>query len=177
MADSGTFTCFPRLPPEIRIAIWEKVANLPRNLDIWAPKTGEVTYSAEVHGAPTDKWLETFQYTTTQFPGCLLANQESRSATCKYFELSFEVGYQQDSLMFFYQPEIMSNVTMDRVCPMGWYSDEAVLALWSAETKPSSCAFNVFPPDQVFALEPLLSSPKNAPDEICYTTRKLRQSS
>ncbi|KAG4418826.1 hypothetical protein IFR04_008031 [Cadophora malorum] len=78
-----TFTCFVKLPPELRVMIWEVVANQPRNIDIRArgDDPEEDLCTAEV--PPLKFW------TTQPVPGVLHANQEARQVGLKFYELSF----------------------------------------------------------------------------------------
>lgn len=101
-ATATTFHSFSKLPLEIRNLIWEIAANLPRNLDIWAIKTGDVTY---LEGDGDKVKIETFRYTTRQpIPGFLLANKESRQATSfsQYFGIAYTKSHHSGTIHYDY---------------------------------------------------------------------------
>lgn len=146
MADSRTFTCFPKLPLEIRIKIWEEAANLPRNLDIWAHTTGKATsFRRSNRDREVVDEYTMFKFTTRQpVPGVLLASKESRAASRKFFHLSFGSDLDYGSgLEVITHPEILRNFEADRICPMGPYTEDSSTWMWCAEPPPS-CAVNIY---------------------------------
>jgi hypothetical protein len=145
--EARTFTLFPKLPKELRIAIWEETANLPRNLDVWCSYTGEGVYQSDTAIVLYNK----FEFTTRQpIPGVLLANKESREAAQKYFEMSFgveipvweEVDDDDEEAKVVLPPRILRNVQADRICPMGPALLFKGREMWR-HNAPKRCAFNV----------------------------------
>lgn len=104
------FTCFVKLPPELRVMIWEVVAN--RNVDIRArgDDPEEDLCTAEV--PPLKFW------TTQPVPGVLHANQEARQVGLKFYELSFGAQRFPGDVLFSGQPRIYCNFAADRICLM-----------------------------------------------------------
>jgi len=147
MAVSRMFTCFPRLPLEIRNMIWEEAANLPRNLDIWTIPTGNASYSEEdEYGSLVRKEFSFYQYKTRQpHPGVLLATKESRAATHKHFQWSLQMDAREAPVDFTITtyPNVLRNFKADRICPMGRYTEDSALNLWCDEAPPS-CAVNIY---------------------------------
>ncbi|KUJ21376.1 uncharacterized protein LY89DRAFT_770729 [Mollisia scopiformis] len=138
LPNSRAFTLFPQLPVELRRAIWEHAANLPRNLDVWA-----------LWGGPRyilDTRDEKFELATRQpIPGVLLASKKSREATQKYFELGYGVeikGRLGGKVVI--PPKVPRNLSADTICPMGIYTASSQEALW--RDHPTACwAINVAP--------------------------------
>ena len=76
-----TFTCFSRLPFELRKSIWEYSCRHERNLDIWVTPLPPVFYVDEP---------QPFKYVTTTSPPVVLHTcHESRAAGLKHYDLSF----------------------------------------------------------------------------------------
>lgn len=98
MGTAKAFIAFPKLPLEPHNSIWEFAANLPCNLDIWAPATGVITYSEldlniESHN--------TYQFVTTQPPpGILLASKRSREIDLRYYKLCFGSTLMEEEHVF-----------------------------------------------------------------------------
>lgn len=112
----STFTRFSSLPVEVRYMIWEQVAQVPRNLDIWAEPVGEITW---IHNRPlSQQW----KFLTTRRPPAILhTNRESRIAGLKHYHLEFAMGEDRDGCTFLSgEPRIYLNPILDRICPMGY---------------------------------------------------------
>ncbi|TVY19713.1 hypothetical protein LARI1_G003218 [Lachnellula arida] len=138
-----TSTCFPKLPLELRNMVWTYGANLPRNLDIWAPTIGEeMTFHWNYHQNSLN--FHPFKFCSTRpVPGILHANRESRTIALKFYELSFGTEFNPAHHLKFTTPaRIYTNFQADRVCPMGTYGLDALSDLWLSQG-PFVCAFNV----------------------------------
>ncbi|TVY37125.1 hypothetical protein LOCC1_G006916 [Lachnellula occidentalis] len=142
MADR-TFTCFPKLPLELRNMIWDCAANLPRNLDIWAPTIGnEMVILWNQADGPIN--FTPYKFCSTRpVPGILHANQESRTTALGFYELSFHTKIDvTDHIKIVTSNRIYCNPEADQICPMGPYGYEAISDIWySGET--GACAFNI----------------------------------
>lgn len=114
------FTCFAHLPFDVRACIWEAVAFLPRNIDLWAQHLGTTTATSS--SQPTDGF-SLFRYVTTQPPPAILhVNQESRAIGLKHYSLEFGSSYEiprHYGLRAESPPKTYINFHSDRVCLVG----------------------------------------------------------
>jgi hypothetical protein len=115
-AASGAFTCFPLLPPELRLEIWEHAARHPRDIDIWAPKT-RFSPLASPH---IQNIYPSFHYSTlSPIPSILHTNHEARHVGLGFYSLGFgqtfedEDGHEVEDLR---RSGIWVNWERDRVC-------------------------------------------------------------
>ncbi|PVH82504.1 hypothetical protein DL98DRAFT_619824 [Cadophora sp. DSE1049] len=139
-----SFTCFLKLPPELRTMIWEAAANQPRNVDIWARDD-----------EPCEEWrlkenLDTMEYTPFKFwttqpvPGILHASSESRQIGLKFYQLSFGIKRWPEEMPGSKAPRIYRNFAADRICPMEELRPAPHLELFCSSEHPlASCAFNL----------------------------------
>ncbi|KAH7348642.1 hypothetical protein BKA65DRAFT_501028 [Rhexocercosporidium sp. MPI-PUGE-AT-0058] len=117
----NTFTCFPKLPAELRNMIWEHASNLPRNLDIWARRIRSLSYRWSVGDDPV-KYQPFKFYTKQPVPSILQTNRESRAIGHLHYHLSFETWFQCDDGLAVTTPaRVYSNFAMDQIFPMGKY--------------------------------------------------------
>ena len=76
-----TFTCFPKLPVELRLKIWGYASSVTRNVDIWARSLDiEIRYSFQ---------RTLYFYSSLPPPAVLHVNSESRCESLKYYDLDF----------------------------------------------------------------------------------------
>ncbi|KAF4634438.1 hypothetical protein G7Y89_g3669 [Cudoniella acicularis] len=139
-----TFTCFPKLPLEVRLMIWGQVANLPRNLDVWSKVIGHASWQWEARGPASD--IELFKFVSTQpIPAILLVNKESYAIGKKYYRRSFGHYYDINNMdiKITTPGTILRNFNADRICPMGRYGSDAHLEMWCSDAPPS-CAVNIY---------------------------------
>jgi hypothetical protein len=132
-----TFTCFGKLPFELRLMIWEFACWHERALDIWLAKPFGRTIKL-VFDNPLDdddEELDSFKYITTTLPPAVLhACQDSRAAGLKHYDLAFgtrsEIGYTQ----ILAPAHIYANFETDRIFLMGaWgHKDFNKIFYWGA---------------------------------------------
>jgi hypothetical protein len=137
-SSSQTFTCFPKLPFEIRHSIWEFAAFLPRNIDIWAKTLPE----SEPDELGRDQRV---RFLTTQPPPAILSvNSEAHTIGLRYYQLEFHrvifcglypgrpVPYlsSRSILMATTEAKIYINYISDRICPMGPFDEPAGFLLF-----------------------------------------------
>lgn len=136
--------------------IWHEVANLPRNLDIWARTIGAASWQWTRGGLASD--IELFRFTTTQpNPAILAVNQEARKIGKIYYKMSFGQFYDiaDPDIKLTIPGTILRNFEADRICPMGRYSMNPHLEIWSS-VPPPSCAVNIYvPPERSHLPAPL----------------------
>jgi hypothetical protein len=78
---SKTFTCFPKVPVELRLKIWGYASSVNRNVDIWVRSLDTKLIK------PYERPL--YFYTSLPPPAVLHVNSESRSESLKYYDLDF----------------------------------------------------------------------------------------
>lgn len=126
LRDAPVFSRFPQLPLEIRTLIWQEIAQLPRNLDIWAPNKGTVAFWDPIENNTST--FRPYKHVTTQpVPGILHACKESRKIGLESYELSFSTDYDQDGFIIRTPARIYRNSTADTICPMGPYDEDSHL--------------------------------------------------
>ncbi len=129
----STFTSFPRLPLELRLAIWRFAAFEPRNVEVctsnYCNRPSAPTYR---DGSP--RLLPHF-FSTCPIPGLLHANQESREEGLKHFQAEFgnlvQLGgelWRVDPPTFTFEPRIYVNWKVDRICLMNYSIHQNLLA-------------------------------------------------
>lgn len=115
----STFTCFQRLPYDIRYLVWKLAASVPRNLDIWPLSIGAL---ASNHNPDVELTPQMWRiFTTSPIPSILHATQESRTIGSKFYVLSFGVKHQCPSYhgaTITMPPRVYYNLEVDRVCLM-----------------------------------------------------------
>ncbi|CZR67218.1 uncharacterized protein PAC_17117 [Phialocephala subalpina] len=135
------FTCFPKLPLEIRNMIWAEAAKVPRNVDVWSPTFGTMTLTSDTSDERVV--VTPYRFISKQTPpGILHTNQESRAISLKHFHLAFGNDFDGEGLGFSFEPTIMCGKD-DRICPMGPYTETSQVELFICNT-PSSYALNVW---------------------------------
>jgi len=146
-----TFTCFPALPIEIRLDIWERACFLPRNVDVRVKLIPPVL-PAEEHilapFGPDDFWA--FRYASAHpAPAVLHANREARAVGLQHYELEFATRHEVwDGLSGYVRaatpPQIYINPRCDRICRVGPFRRGAEYDFRNVvtRTKPRSIAFN-----------------------------------
>ena len=138
MKDSATppeFTCFADFPFDIRAYIWEIVAFLPRDIDIWAQSLGTIARSSSLpHG------FTLFRYVTTQPPPAILhVNKESRAIGLKYYSLEFGSSYEiprHYGLRVGSAPKTYINFRCDRICLVGGFDQHSFP--WVFDPRPTA---------------------------------------
>lgn len=97
-SDLIEFTCFPRLPTELRDIIWTLACFQPRVIDIWlkelAANVRKGSAVAAFANAPTRHDRYPFYYLSHQItpPAVLQTCKESRAIGLKYYSLSFDTS-------------------------------------------------------------------------------------
>lgn len=114
LKDLKSFTCFLRLPREIRLQIWEEIAKDPRNVDIWVCATQDKTRNEE------SRRQAQYRFVTSQPPPALLhVNREARDISLQFYCLDFgTTGGSSDPRC---SPHIYVNFGNDIICPLGVY--------------------------------------------------------
>ncbi|KAG4444211.1 hypothetical protein IFR05_000308 [Cadophora sp. M221] len=113
-----TFTCFPKLPVEIRFKIWKLVAPEPRNIDVGVP-----SYDNRFFGGAWANNSNRPHYHTAEVrkvPQILHVNHESRSLTLESYTLEFGIhvsGLSQQVHLSF-SGRIYVNWQRDMICPI-----------------------------------------------------------
>lgn len=112
-----SFTCFPRLPPELRRLIWKHASFHSRNVDI----------TASYHPTKlSDTWdlvspEEIFYYLSVCPPPSILSvSRESRSEALKYYTLDFGVKPTSSPPENAVKPHIWINWEVDRIVLVNW---------------------------------------------------------
>lgn len=110
------FTCFPKLPTEIRLMIWDDVCFFPRNIDLWVLYHGQI--KRRLRGRSNT--FDCNRYVSIcPHPSILHANRESRAVGLKYYELAFGMHTILDYGMEFSTPaRIYVNWNSDVIIPM-----------------------------------------------------------
>ncbi|CAG8983014.1 hypothetical protein HYALB_00003593 [Hymenoscyphus albidus] len=112
------FTCFPRLPTELRLKIWGIICNTGRDLWIGAKYYRNTSdYSKLSEDEKEDTYLVFRYYTFSLPPAVLHVNHESRFEGLKYYTLAFGSGYKSAGQKFETTPRTYVNFQVDRICP------------------------------------------------------------
>jgi 2EXR family len=118
-----TFTCFGKLPIELRFKIWKEASNATRNICVfpmdvkWIHNLGYCTVKG--HELDYDDELEPFSYESSDSPPPVLHTcQESRAEGLKYYSLEFgmEWKFRKSSLTVSIVPKTYINWQVDRLC-------------------------------------------------------------
>jgi len=117
-----TFTCFPRLPAELRMKVWKYASHVTRNIDI---STRILYLSSEPQGKGA---APSYYYTSSCPPPSILhVCKESRTEAMIYYQLDFESSenvWNRSGTSRFppvyiaTPPSIYINWQVDRVCLM-----------------------------------------------------------
>ncbi|KAE9370106.1 hypothetical protein N431DRAFT_546073 [Stipitochalara longipes BDJ] len=118
-----SFTCFPRLPLELRQLIWKHVSFQRRDVDI--------TASFLSHTLAIDSeadFPEEFHYISVCPPPAILSvNREARSEGLRWYILDFgapSIKFPSTSTLSFFErevkPHIYINWNIDRICLVNW---------------------------------------------------------
>jgi hypothetical protein len=122
------FTCFADFPFDIRACIWQAVAFLPRDIDLWAQDLGVIGRSS------------LFRYVTTQPPPAILhVNKESRAIGLKYYSLEFGSSYEipkHYGLRVRSAPKTYINFRCDRICLVGKFDQHSFP--WVFDPRPTA---------------------------------------
>ncbi|KAE8446285.1 hypothetical protein EG329_012371 [Mollisiaceae sp. DMI_Dod_QoI] len=112
---SKEFTCFPKLPIELRREIWMWACFHTRDVHL-----GTMCRSARSLPAslPVPIGIDTYRYyiSRTPCPSILRTNQESRAEGLRWYALDFEVRIETDLYNFLVFPRIYVNWAADRIC-------------------------------------------------------------
>ncbi|TGO80837.1 hypothetical protein BPOR_1645g00010 [Botrytis porri] len=104
-------TGFLKLPVEIRIKIWELVANQLRNLDIWYRRLGHFEEERSQFACQVTRWV-----TLTAIPSILHVSRESRAIGLKFYQLDFGVNiHTHYGMNIISEPRIYINWETDRI--------------------------------------------------------------
>ncbi|PMD31560.1 hypothetical protein L207DRAFT_591511 [Hyaloscypha variabilis F] len=113
------FTCFPKLPIELRLRIWKFAAFIPRNVDVWI---GPEKTSYDEDG---DYWdiridIENHHYfcSRTSPPAILHTSHESRKEGLLVYKLGFGTEHHAGRHHFRSDPTIYANSSSDTLCLM-----------------------------------------------------------
>ncbi|PVH75476.1 hypothetical protein DL98DRAFT_643998 [Cadophora sp. DSE1049] len=108
----NAFTCFPKLPTELRLRIWDSASFLPRDLDVW------VKSIANLLGCQI--FTETYKFHSAHLaPAILHTSHEARVQGLKHYRLAFGVDFMDEPLRVSTLPRIYLNPYSDRVCFLG----------------------------------------------------------
>ncbi|KAM0127789.1 hypothetical protein ACHAPC_010450 [Botrytis cinerea] len=100
-----------KLPTEIRVRIWELVANQPRNLDIWHRRLGYFEEERSRFACQVTHWV-----TLSAVPSILHVSQESRAVGLKFYQLDFGVTIRPyHGMKITNEPRIYVNWDTDRI--------------------------------------------------------------
>lgn len=88
------FTCFPKLPPELRHKIWHNACSVPRLIDLWPKLTGPAETAQD--------FFEEFEIPPfilkshcQRIPPILHTSKEAREVGLQNYELSFGTAFNQ----------------------------------------------------------------------------------
>ncbi|CZR64804.1 uncharacterized protein PAC_14703 [Phialocephala subalpina] len=113
-ADKPSFTCFPKLPLELRLKIWKDISHTPRFVDIWASYHGVLMGLEE-----ENEFVCTRHVTICSVPPVLHPSQEARREAVKHYKLSFGISHTlHHGIQFSAPPRIYVNLESDIICPM-----------------------------------------------------------
>ncbi|KAH7399926.1 hypothetical protein BKA64DRAFT_670728 [Cadophora sp. MPI-SDFR-AT-0126] len=131
------FTCFPRLPPELRLIVWEQVCCQTRNVPLRAVSMDftRLVVSSSTEGV--------FRYSTNLPPPSVLSTcRESRDSGLKHYTLlfrtTFDIGH---GIMVRAPARIYINADSDRICPVGEFSLDVVMDFgcrWKERVAPNA---------------------------------------
>jgi 2EXR family len=116
-----TFTCFPKLPAELRTKVWKYASHVTRNIDI-STKTLYLSCKRNGEGPA----MPYYYVSSCPPPAILLVCKESRTEALKYYKLDFESedlwGLSGTSntppVLIATPPRIYINWQVDRICMM-----------------------------------------------------------
>ena len=125
---ADTFHPFPRLPRELRNAIWMFASFIPRNVDIWACNPdGHYDENkgiwTQAMGSGADGHVNLFYYNTMcAHPAILHTSQEARAEGIKHYELSFGTRLKERNFLWITPKQIYINFDADRICLLQSYN-------------------------------------------------------
>jgi hypothetical protein len=100
------FTCFPKLPKELRLKTWKHAATIPRNIDLWVDP-----WVIDRHGH--------YYYMSTTLPPAVLSTcQESRQERLAIYKLAFGAESHVRRHRHSSDPYIYINWSADTLCLM-----------------------------------------------------------
>jgi hypothetical protein len=110
-----TFTCFARLPPEIRKSVWKFSAFIPRNIDL---RVGFMQF-IQLNGTVIDE--AHYFYSTVPPPAILHTCREARLEGLKVYKLRFGARSSSSrrnrpTFTISFEPRIYLNRQTDRIC-------------------------------------------------------------
>ncbi|KAI9052015.1 hypothetical protein LZ554_004269 [Drepanopeziza brunnea f. sp. 'monogermtubi'] len=110
-----TFTCFKKLPAELRIKVWRVASFTGRNIDLSIHSLEEVDdFWTDRVSDEEDQWPHFF-FSTSKPPAILYVNMESRTEARKHYSLEFSTEFHGFEL----PPKIYVNWAADRICLFG----------------------------------------------------------
>lgn len=108
----AAFTCFSKLPPELRCKVWREASFQKRNICITIKKLG--TWDEDLLEGV---WACPFAYISrSTHPAILHTSREARTEGLKYYTLDFGVSYVRPLFTFSSPPRTYINWKADRVC-------------------------------------------------------------
>ncbi|CAG8951780.1 hypothetical protein HYFRA_00005584 [Hymenoscyphus fraxineus] len=112
------FTCFPRLPTELRFKIWGVICNTSRDLWIGTTYYSDTSDYSKLSEDEKEGMRSVFRYYTFSLPPAVLhVSHESRFEGLKYYTLAFGSGYRAAGHKFETNPRTYVNFQVDRICP------------------------------------------------------------
>jgi hypothetical protein len=109
------FTCFPKLPKELRLKTWKHAATIPRNIDLWVGPWG----IDSTHGLFDILDRPHYYYMSTTLPPAILSTfQESRQEGLAIYKLSFGTETRVRRHHHSSDPYIYINWSADTLCLM-----------------------------------------------------------
>ncbi|KUJ16514.1 uncharacterized protein LY89DRAFT_670024 [Mollisia scopiformis] len=117
MSNHG-FTCFPRLPLDLRQNIWRYSCHERRIVDIWTVELGELSMHAM--GTPRGPYHACLRHVTIcKIPDVLHATEESRRIALTDYTLAFGFSHRlSHGLKLTGAPQSYVNWDSDIICPM-----------------------------------------------------------
>ncbi|KAH9216042.1 hypothetical protein DL95DRAFT_407960 [Leptodontidium sp. 2 PMI_412] len=114
----NTFTCFPRLPFELRALIWKVICFEPRNVDIEILNLGSVysEFIPAAHHAGYGAAIPLYSfYSECRPPQALQINRELRAEALKCYKLEFEIEVVDRGFTVSFPPQTYVNFEIDRL--------------------------------------------------------------
>lgn len=116
-----TFTCFPKLPIELRLKIWKAACFIPRNVDIWYRNLCNVVRGDRMGTccAEHDMDCPLYALKTQSQPAVLHTCRESRSEASTHYTLDFGTEFNiSPGVELRTDDQILINWEVDRACPV-----------------------------------------------------------
>jgi 2EXR family len=131
---AAEFTCFPKLPIEMRLKIWKCAANIPRNVDLWIGAAYS-NMSMWGVGSPSHEYI----FSTSSPPAILHICRESRHEGLSNYALAFGTEYSVGRNRVTEEATVYVNWEADTICLMN--SD--IFTAMTAVPRKGNCIFNL----------------------------------